>query len=94
MSFQLLSKFLSFPQIELISLTWGLHPLVMVGVDADFVLLEMKGILTCLNSAQLMMAVKIWPSPQSAVDNMGKPLPVRYLQAAIQGSDWTADAAW
>lgn len=68
-------------------LTWGLHPLVVVRVDADFVLLEVKGILTGLNGTQLVVAVKVWPSPQTAVDNMGKALPVGDLETAVQGSD-------
>lgn len=72
-------------------LTWGLHPLVVVRVDADFVLLEVKGILTGLNGTQLVVAVKVWPSPQTAVDNMGKALPVGDLETAVQGSDWTAN---
>ena len=65
-------------------LTWGLHPLVVVGVDADLILFEVEGILTGLDGSQLVMAVKVRPSPQAAVDNMGKPLPVGDLQAAIQ----------
>lgn len=63
----------------------------MVGVDADLILLEVEGILAGLNGAQLMVTVKVRPSPQAAVDNMGKPLPVGHLEAAIQGSDWTAN---
>lgn len=68
-------------------LTWGLHPLVVVGVDADLILLEVEGILAGLNGTQLVVAVEVRPSPQAAVDNMGKPLPVGDLQAAVQGSD-------
>lgn len=31
-----------------------------------------------------MVAVQVGPSPQAAVDNMGEPLPMGYLQPAIQ----------
>lgn len=75
-------------------LTWGLHPLVVVGVDADLILLEVEGILTGLDGAQLVVAVEVRPPPQAAVDNMGKALPVGDLQAAVQGSDWTANRRW
>lgn len=61
----------------------------MVRVDADLVLLEVEGILTGLNGTQLVVAVEVGPPPQAAVDDMGKPLPVGDLQAAVEGSDWT-----
>lgn len=65
--------------------TWGLHPLVVVGIHADLVLLHVEGELTQLHGPQLMVAVKVRPSPQAAVDDMGEPLPVGHLQPAIQG---------
>lgn len=65
--------------------TWGLHPLVVVGIHADLVLLHVEGELAQLHGPQLMVAVKVRPSPQAAVDDMGEPLPVGHLQPAIQG---------
>lgn len=65
--------------------TWGLYPLIVVGIHADLVLLHVEGELTQLHGPQLMVAVQVRPSPQTAVDDMGEPLPVGHLQAAIQG---------
>lgn len=65
--------------------TWGLYPLVVVGIHADLVLLHVESELTQLHGPQLMVAVQIGPSPQAAVDDMGEPLPMGYLQSAIQG---------
>lgn len=65
-------------------LTWGLYPLVVVGVDADLILFQVEGILTGLNGAQLVVAVKVRPPPQATVDDVGKSLPVGDLQAAVQ----------
>ena len=68
--------------------------MVVVGVDAHLILLEVEGVLTGLDGPQLVVAVQVRPAPQAAVDYMGKPLPVRDLQAPIQGSDWTATRKW
>lgn len=43
--------------------TWGLHPLVVVGVHADLVLLHVKGELTQLHGPKLVVAVQVGPSP-------------------------------
>lgn len=72
-------------------LTWGLHPLVVVGVDADLILLEVEGVLAGLDGAQLVVAVQVRPPPQAAVDDMRKPLPVGDLQAPVQGSNGESD---
>lgn len=66
-------------------LTWCLHPLVMVGVDAHLVLFQVKGILAGLHGPQLVVAVQVWPSPQATVEDMGEALPMGHLQTAIQG---------
>lgn len=66
--------------------TWGLHPLVVVRVDADLVLLEVEGILAGLDGAHLVVAVEIRPSPQTAVHHMGKGLSMGHLKAPIQRS--------
>lgn len=68
-------------------LTWGLHPLVVVRVDAHLVLFEVEGILTGLNGTQLMVAVEVRPPPQATVNDVRKPLTLGDLQATIQGSD-------
>lgn len=65
--------------------TWGLYPLIVVGIHADLVLLHVEGELTQLHGPQLVVAVQVGPSPQAAVDDMGEPLPMGHLQAAIQG---------
>lgn len=67
--------------------TWRLHPLVVVGVDADFILLEVEGVLAGLDGAQLVVAVQVGPSPQAAVDDMRQTFAVRHLQTPVQRSD-------
>ncbi len=67
--------------------TWRLHPLVVVGVNADFILLEVEGVLAGLDGTQLVMAVQVGPSPQAAVDDMRKSFAVRNLQTPVQRSD-------
>lgn len=65
--------------------TWGLYPLIVVGIHADLVLLHVEGKLTQLHGPQLVVAVQVGPSPQAAVDDMREPLPMGHLQPAIQG---------
>lgn len=65
---------------------WCLHPLVVVGIDADFILLEVESILAGLDGAQLVMAVQVGPSPQAAVDDMRQTFTVRHLQTPVQRS--------
>lgn len=65
--------------------TWGLYPLIVVGIHADLVLLHVEGELTQLHGPQLVVAVQVGPSPQAAVDDMREPLPMGHLQPAIQG---------
>lgn len=64
--------------------TWCLHPLVVVGIDADLVLLKVEGELTSLDCPQFMMAVQVRPPPQAAIDDVGEALAVGYLQTAVQ----------
>lgn len=59
----------------------------MVGVDADFILLEVEGVLAGLDGAQLVVAVQVGPSPQAAVDDMRQTFTVRHLQTPVQRSD-------
>ena len=65
-------------------ITRRLHSLVMVGIDAHFIFLEVKCILACINGPQLMVAVKVGPSPQTAVDDMGQALTMRHLKTPVQ----------
>lgn len=72
---------------SMFSCTWCLHPLVVVGVDAHFVLLEVEGELARVDGTQLVMAVQVGPSPKAAVDYVRQPLTVRHLQASVQRSN-------
>lgn len=65
-------------------LTRRFHSLVMVGIDTHFILLEVKCILACINGPQLMVAVKVRPSPQAAVDDMGQTFTMRHLKTPVQ----------
>ncbi len=65
-------------------LTWRLDADVVVGVDADLVLLEVECELAVLGGAQLVVALQVGPAPQPAVDHVGQALPVRHLQPAVQ----------
>lgn len=68
-------------------ITGRLHPLVMVGVDTHFVLLQVEGELAGLHGLQLVVAVQVGPPPQAAVEDVGQPLPVGHLEASIQGPE-------
>lgn len=59
----------------------------MVGINADFILLEVEGILAGLDGTQLMVAVQVRPAPQTAVNDMRQTFTVRHLQTPIQRSD-------
>lgn len=67
--------------------TWRLHPLVVVGVDAHLVLLEVEGELARFDGTKLVVAVQVGPSPQATIDDVRQPLTVRHLQASIQRSN-------
>lgn len=56
----------------------------MVGIDTHFILFEVERILTRVNGPQLMVAVKIRPSPQPTVDDMGQTLTMRNLKTPIK----------
>jgi hypothetical protein len=43
----------------------------MVGVDANTVQLEMKGELATLGGAKFLMILKVGPTPQTTVDDVG-----------------------
>lgn len=56
----------------------GDHPLVVVWVYTDTVLLEVKCVMTKFAVFQFVF-VKIRPSPNASIDNMRKTLPPRHL---------------
>lgn len=60
------------------------HSLVVVGVDADLLLLGTKRKLAAFQWFQFMVALQVGPAPHAAVDDMGQSLPVGDLQSAIQ----------
>lgn len=65
-------------------ITWRLHSLVMVGIDTHFILFEVEGELAGLDGPQLVVAVKVGPSPQAAVDDVGQALTMGHLKAPVQ----------
>lgn len=65
-------------------ITRRLHSLVMVGIDTHFILFEVEGILAGVNGPQLMVAVKVGPSPQAAVDDVGQALTMGHLKTPVQ----------
>lgn len=65
-------------------ITGCLHSLVMVGIDTHFILLKVEGILAGVDGPQLMVAVKVGPSPQAAVDDMGQAFTMGHLKTPIQ----------
>lgn len=68
---------------QLTDLTWCLHPLVVVGVDAYFILLGVEGKFTVVDRSQFMMGLQIWPAPQAAVNHMRKTFSVGDLETPI-----------
>lgn len=69
---------------QLRTLTWCLHPLVVIGVDTYFILLGVKGKFTVVGSSEFMVGLQIRPAPQAAVDHMRKTFSVGNLQTSIQ----------
>lgn len=64
--------------------TWRLYSLVVVWVDAHFVLLRVEGELAQLHRPQLMVGLQVGPAPQTAVDDVREAFSVGNLQTAIQ----------
>ena len=56
----------------------GDHPLVVVGVDAHVVVLEVEGVLAELDVLQLVL-VEVGPAPQPGVDHVGEAFTPRHL---------------
>ena len=60
----------------------GLHPLVVVGVDADLHLFGGEGVLADLQRFQLVVRLEVRPAPDPAVDDVRKTFPVEHLQSS------------
>lgn len=58
----------------------------VVRVYTYFILFKIKSIFTVFNCLKFMVAVKVWPAPQAAVNDMWQSLAVRHLQTAIERS--------
>ena len=52
---------------------------VVIGIDADVLLLSSERELTSVHMFQFMMRLQIRPSPYAAVDDVREPFSVRYL---------------
>ena len=74
---------------EAVVLTWCLHALVVVWVDAHLILLGVECKLTEVDGPQLVVGLQVRPAPQAAVDDVRKAFPVGHLQAPVQGPDGT-----
>ena len=59
------------------------HPLVVVGVHAHRVGLEIEGVLAILHLLQLIL-VQVWPSPDPRIDHMWKAFSPSDLQERCQ----------
>ena len=57
--------------------------LVVVGVDADRVGLEVEGVLAILDLLQLVL-VQVGPPPDARVDDVREPLPTRHLKINVK----------
>jgi hypothetical protein len=57
----------------------GLHPLVVVGVDAHLHLLRVEGELADLQRLELVVGLQVRPAPHAAIDHVRQALPVRHL---------------
>ena len=56
----------------------------MVGIDAHFILLEVEGVLAGIDGPQLMVAVKVRPSPEAAVDDVRQAFAMGHLKTPVQ----------
>lgn len=74
------------------TLTWTVHPLVVVRVDAHVLLLGSKGKLAALECFELVVGLQVRPAPHTAVDDMWQPFTMRHLQSSVQRA-WDGHAA-
>lgn len=62
------------------TLTWTLDPLVVVGVDADFLLFGRERVLADLEWFQFVVALQVGPAPHAAIDDVWQALAVGHLR--------------
>lgn len=67
-----------------ITLTRGFHSHIVVRVYTHIILLEVEVEFTVVHSPELVLSLQVRPTPETAVDDMREPLPVGYLEAAVQ----------
>lgn len=58
---------------------WWHHPLIMVGIDAHVVILQVKGILAELDMLKFIF-VEVRPAPQPCINHMRKTFPSCHLR--------------
>lgn len=59
---------------------WALNALVVIGIDANFLLFRAERELAELDRLQLVMALEIGPAPDSTVYDVRQPFAVRNLK--------------
>jgi len=75
-SFEILMKLLVSQDYSGYEHTWALDSLVVVRINAHFLLLGRVWILTAVQSLELVVALEVRPSPDTTVDDVGQSLPV------------------
>lgn len=60
---------------------WAFHALIVIWIDADLFVLGIEGELAAVERLELVMALKIRPTPYSTVYNVRQSFPVRDLNA-------------
>lgn len=63
---------------------WTVDPLVVIRIDANFVVLRRERVLARLDRSELVVRLKIGPAPDSTVNHVRQTLPVGNLQPAVQ----------
>ena len=57
----------------------GVDTLVVVGIDADFLVFGVEGKLADVQGLELVVRLEVGPAPDAAVDHVGKTFAVRNL---------------
>ncbi len=60
-----------------------LDALVVVGIDADVLIFQVEGVLTFGDSFELVVGLKVRPSPHTAVDDVRETLAMGHLETAV-----------
>jgi len=71
--------------------TGALHPLVVIRVDADLLLLGAERVLAHLQVLELVVGLEVRPAPHATVDDVRQAFPVGDLQPAVQRT-WNGHA--